>query len=96
MSAKELSVSCPCCESRLVIDVRTAKVVTWSRAGEVDATGRPKVTDDDWDAAHKRATGRLSEGTSKFDENLSREQKRAKDLDDLWNKLGGEETETES
>lgn len=92
MEAKEVAIRCPCCDSRIVVDVRTQKVLTWSRAGEVDAEGRPKMTEEDWDSAHKRATGRLGDSVDKFDAGLMREQKRERDLDDLWKKIGDEES----
>lgn len=96
METKEVSICCPCCESRIVVDVRTRKILTWSRAGEVDAEGRPKVTEADWDSAQERATGRLAGGLDKFDEGLRREQGREKSLDDLWNKVGEDEDEDDS
>ena len=89
METKDLAVRCPCCDSRIVVDVRTGKILTWSRAGEVDAEGRPKVTEEDWDAAQDKAKGRLAAGKDKFEEGLARENEREKDLDDLWDKLGG-------
>jgi hypothetical protein len=91
MDAKEIAITCPCCDSRIVVDVLTRKILTWSRAGEVDAEGRPKVSEADWDAAHRRATGRLSESHDKFDAGLQREQQRESDLEDLWGKLGKDE-----
>jgi DNA-directed RNA polymerase subunit RPC12/RpoP len=90
MDPKEVAIRCPCCESRIVVDVRTSKIVTWSRAGEVDVEGRPKVTEEDWDAAHRRAKGRLGESVDKFDAGLQREQRREADLDDLWRNVRGD------
>lgn len=87
MDAKEVVLRCPCCDSRIVVDVRTAKVLTWSRAVETDSTGRPKVTETDWDQAAERAKGRLGQGLDKFEKGLKREQDREKDLDDLWRKV---------
>jgi len=88
MDPKEVTVSCPCCDSRIVVDVRTATVLTWSRAKEKDSAGRPKVTEQDWDQAAERAKGRLGQGLDKFDKGLKREQDREKDLDDLWRNMG--------
>ena len=91
MDAKEIAIRCPCCDSRIVVDVRTGSVLTWSRAVESDSEGRPKVTDADWDHASERAKGRLGSGTDKFEKGLKREQEREKDLDDLWRKMGRSE-----
>ena len=88
MDQKELAVRCPCCDSRIVVDVRTSQVLSWSPAGEVDATGRPKATEQGWSAAQERAKGKLGAGLDKFEAGLKREQQREKDLDDLWRNKG--------
>ncbi|MEM7305691.1 MAG: hypothetical protein AAF682_03420 [Planctomycetota bacterium] len=88
METKEVAIRCPCCDSRIVVDVRTQKILTWARAGEVDAEGRPKVTEQDWDEAQKRAEGRLETGLDKFEAGLAREASRDKDLDALWDQIG--------
>jgi len=84
MEPKEISVSCPCCESRLAIDVRTRKVMRWGRKEELDATGKPIVRSEDWDQAFGRVANRQESATDKFDDALSREKSREKDLDDLF------------
>ena len=86
MEIKEIVVSCPCCESRLAIDVGTRKVMRWSRKEEVDATGKPVVRAEDWDTAFDRVAGRQASATDKFDEALNREKTREKDLDELFRK----------
>lgn len=86
MDAKDVKVVCPCCESRLEIDVRTATVVRWSRKGESDETGKPVVRESDWRAAAERVQGRLGSADDKFDQSLTREKKRSQDLDELFRK----------
>ncbi len=93
MSKKELEVTCPCCESRLSIDRLTSKVMRVRRPEELDAAGKPKVSDGDWDQISSRVEGRLGTAKSKFDDGLARERSKVRDLDALFDerkkKLGG-------
>ena len=86
MDSKEVRIDCPCCESRLVIDVRTAKVLSWRKKGETDETGKPVLRESDWSAASDRVSRRLGTAADKFDESLTREKGRARDLDELFRK----------
>jgi len=86
MDAKEAEVECPCCGSRILFDVRTSKVVRWNRGRELDESGRPKVSEEDWASANARVKGRLDSAADKLDAGLSRERNREKDLDDLFRK----------
>lgn len=86
MDAKSIEVSCPCCESRLELDVRTGKVVRWSRKSELDESGKPRLRESDWGKANQRVQERLGSATDKFDESLTREKTRGKDLDELFKK----------
>lgn len=86
MDAKEIKIDCPCCESRLEIDVRTAKVLRWRRKGETDETGKPVLRESDWSAAADRVGKRLGSAADKFDDSLTREKGRAQDLDELFRK----------
>lgn len=83
---KDLTVTCPCCESRLEIDVRTGTLVRWRKKGETDETGKPVMRESDWTSASERVSKRLGSATDKFDQSLSREKSRAKDLDELFRK----------
>ena len=95
MDAKDVHVECPCCQSRLEIDVRTGKVLRWSKKTETDLSGKPVVRESDWNKASERVGKRLGQAADKFDESLQREQTRTRDLDDLFRKanekLGREE-----
>jgi hypothetical protein len=83
---KEVKVECPCCRSRLEVDVRTAQVVRWRRQGETDETGKPVLRESDWSAASERVGKRMGSAGDKFDESLSREKRRSEDLDELFRK----------
>ncbi|MFT5289783.1 MAG: hypothetical protein ACI8QS_001647 [Planctomycetota bacterium] len=97
MSKKELEVTCPCCESRLSIDRLTSKVMRARRPEELDASGKPKVSDADWDQISARVKGRLGSAKSKFDDGLGKERSKVRDLDALFDerkkKLGGAASE---
>lgn len=86
MEKKDALVVCPCCDSRIEVDVRTGNVLRWRRAEEVDETGKPIVREEDWSDANTRVAGRLSTASDKFEEGLQKEQSREKDLDDLFAK----------
>lgn len=82
---KEVEVTCPCCESRLSVDVRTSQVLRWRAAPKAGEEG-PERKSQDWGAAQKRVEGRLGSAADKFDEGLQRERSREGDLDDLFRK----------
>ncbi len=80
MSAKEIEVLCPCCQSRLSIDVLTARVLRHERAGPEVAAG------DRWGSAQDRVRGRSTSGTEKLDRALDSERGKQDRLDDLFRK----------
>jgi hypothetical protein len=82
VDAKEVRITCPCCQARLDVDVRTEKVVRWraERSEEPSGEGEPK----DFDALARRVAGRTGSALDKFDDNLEREKRRGKDLEDLF------------
>ena len=86
MDAKDVKVDCPCCGSRLEIDVRTATIVRWRKKGEIDETGKPVMKEGDWSAAADRVGKRMGTAADKFDDSLTREKSRSKDLDELFRK----------
>src|SRR5262245_43434259 len=86
MDTKEALITCPCCESRLEVDVRTAKVLRWSKKGDVDETGKPVLNEGDWQKAAERVGNRMGTAAERFEAGLSREKSREKDLDDLFRK----------
>lgn len=86
MEAKQIEIACPCCNSRLMIDVRSQKVLRHLRPEELDATGKPIVRDADWNEAFNKVRGRSEGVGDKFDQALNRERTRAKDLDALFDR----------
>jgi hypothetical protein len=86
MDAKQIEIACPCCKSRLLVDVRTGKLLRTLRPEELDATGKPVVGERDWDQALGKVRERSDQGESKLDSALDRERKRSADLDDLFRK----------
>lgn len=83
MDAKEVRITCPACQARLDVDVRTEKVVRW-RAEGVPAEPGEAAEQRGFDALTRRVEGRLGSALDKFDDNLEREKRRGKDLDDLF------------
>jgi len=84
MSVKEIDVTCPCCNSRISVDVRTQKIVRWLREEQLDEAGKPKVDESDWSSALGRVEGRQGRAEDKFDQALGKERSRARDLDELF------------
>lgn len=95
MSNKEITVTCPCCDSRLVVDVLTARVIAHGRQKDTDPAGRPIVREEDWDTANERVAGRTQAAANRFDEALSQERTRGKDLDALFDDLRAKSSEEE-
>ena len=86
MEKKDVRVTCPCCHSRIEVDVRTGHVLRWRRPEEVDETGKPKVKEEDWDEATGRVSGRLAEARDRFEAGLAKEKSRAEELEELFRK----------
>jgi len=87
METKEIEVACPCCESVLLVDVRTRQVLRWHEAGDgeresdEERRARGEVR---WSRANENVGGRLDNAADKFEQGLSREKSRERDLDDLF------------
>jgi hypothetical protein len=79
MSAKEIHVHCPSCQTRLSVDVLTGKVM---RHEPVDASG-PRDT---WASAQDKVRGRTASGLDKLDRALESERGKSERLDDLFRK----------
>lgn len=84
MSKKDLEIVCPCCESRLLVDLRTETVVRARRPEELDESGRPKVGDADWSSAFDRVRARTRGEDRKLDQAVERERQRTRSLDDRF------------
>ena len=86
MAAKQIEVTCPCCDTRLTIDVLTRKILRHAPPGQVDETGKVVLDEGRWDEANQRVAGRREATGDKFDAALGKEQSRERDLDDLFEK----------
>jgi len=84
MDAKQLEISCPCCKSRLAVDVRTGAVVRAVRPEQTDETGRPVVREEDWSTAVDKVRQRSDGAGSKLDAALQKEREKASRLDELF------------
>ncbi|MGK0219235.1 MAG: hypothetical protein ACI9HE_002736 [Planctomycetota bacterium] len=86
MDTRQIEVKCPCCESMLVIDVRTSSVLKHAPPQQLDETGRPILDAGRWKAATERVNDRGERGGDIFDTALGKEHSRDEDLDDLFKK----------
>lgn len=84
METKQIDVECPCCNSRLTIDVLTRTILKHAPPGQVDETGKQVLDEGRWDAANEKVAGRRSDALDKFDAALGKERSRERDLDDLF------------
>ena len=84
MEKKQFEVTCPTCSSRLLMDVRSQKVVRARRPEELDEAGKPKVTAGDWDDAMGRVQSRRTGRDSKLEDALRREENKSERLDNLF------------
>ena len=86
METKQIEIACPCCKSRLLVDVRTGQLLRTLRPEEIDDKGKPVVSERDWDEALGRVEGRQQSRESKLEEALGRERDKESRLDDLFRK----------
>ena len=84
MSKKDLEIVCPCCDSRLLVDLLTETVLRARRPETLDEAGKPTVDDNDWASAFDRVRARTHEGTNKLDAAVERERERKQSLDDRF------------
>jgi len=84
MEIKDVEVTCPCCQTRITVDVRTRKLLRTRPPKEIDESGKPKVGEKDWDQISSKVSGRLSSAADKFESGLAKEKSREADLDDLF------------
>lgn len=84
METRQIEVTCPCCQQRLSIDVRTERVMRhWSPKAS-DEAGKPKVEEKDWDQALSKVKDRETSGTSKLDQFLDSERGKTQRLEDKF------------
>jgi hypothetical protein len=81
---KQIDVTCPCCQTRLTVDVRTSQVLRFARPSEVDETGKAVLDPARWDEAVERVQGRTRRVADELESGLSRERDKERHLDDLF------------
>jgi len=86
MERKQFEIACPCCKSRILVDVGTGQVLRTRKPEEYDASGSPQVSREGWDQALGRVQGRQEQAKGKLDAALDREKHREADLEDLFKK----------
>ena len=87
MDAKQIDLTCPCCNTRLTIDVRTAQVLRQTppgRAGEEPGTG--EVGQDRWASAQDKVRERTKSGEDRLESALEQERGKSKRFDELFEK----------
>jgi len=77
MSSKQIDVTCPCCSSKLSIDVLTTRVMKTERS-DIPAGG------DKWASAQSKVRGRTDAGAEKLENALEEERGKKSRLDDLF------------
>ena len=86
MNPKQIEVACPCCATRLTIDVLTSTILRTARPAERDETGKTILDPGRWDQANAKIKGRDATGQDVFDAALTKEKGRDKHLDELFDK----------
>lgn len=81
METKQIEVDCPCCQSRLAIDVRTARVLRSRPKGQVDEAGKPKVGEADWTDAFGKVKTREAERDGRLGAMLDEQRRRSDELE---------------
>ena len=86
MSLKQIEVECPCCESTLIVDVLTQRVLKHAPKAQLDETGKPILDESRWERAQDKIKNRGKSGGDAFDRALQKESGRDQELDDLFKK----------
>jgi len=95
MDAKQIEITCPCCGSRVLVDVRTEQVLRTRPVAEPDREGRPKVGEADWDEACGRVRTREEQREDRLDSALERERERGSTLDERFRRASEKLAEEE-
>lgn len=86
MESKQIEVRCPCCDTRLTVDVRTRTVLKHARPEQVDEAGRTVLDPERWGAAQVRARDRVGDAEEALGEALEDERAKERRLDDLFDR----------
>jgi len=91
MSAKQIDVTCPCCSTRLTVDVLTAQVLRRSppdaaASGAEAPASAPESGGDRWASAQARVRERSKSGEDRLESALEHERGKSKRFDELFQK----------
>ncbi len=86
MENKQIQVDCPCCASKLTIDVLTQTVMRADSPEERDELGHRVVPGERWDKAQRTVEDRSREAGDRLGDALDQERGKAGRLDDLFDK----------
>jgi hypothetical protein len=97
MESKQIEITCPCCASRILVDVLTGTVLrTREREGGAGGEAQPEPGRD-WSKALGRVQKRSDDAPGKLDAALEREREKRARLDDIFlkanEKLKNKDTE---
>jgi len=84
MESKQIELTCPCCQARLLVDTRTGAVLRARDAASQTEDAAPPPPDAGWGQAVGRVQARREGGEDKLAAALEREKRREEDLDDLF------------
>ncbi len=84
MDTRQLEITCPCCKTQLVVDVRTEQVLKAVTPAATDESGKPKMSEKDWSKALGKVKDREASGTGKLDAFLESERTKQSRLDDKF------------
>ncbi len=90
MERKQIKVDCPCCDSKLTIDVLTQTVMRADSAQDLDETGKLRVPGKRWDEAIGRVEERKGGADDRLDSALDAERGKVDRLDDLFDKANAQ------
>ena len=87
MDAKQIDVTCPCCNTRLTVDVRTAQVLRRSAPeGARQEAGTGGEGKDRWASAQEKVRERTKSGEDRLESALEQERGKSKRFDELFEK----------
>jgi len=95
MTAKQIDVTCPCCSTRLTVDVLTGQILRRSQPAEAETEGGTAAKDR-WVSAQERVRDRTKTGEDKLESALEQERTKAKKFDDLFQKAREKHTRKDS
>jgi hypothetical protein len=83
MSSKQVDVTCPCCSTRLTVDVLTGQVL---RRSSPEASAEGETRQDRWNTAQDRVRERTKSGEDKLESALEHERGKGERFDELFRK----------